>query len=76
MKNVNFTLIEKKPEKSVIEHLEALMAQAKSGELQELIYICGYKEGSVNHGWSRLRNNRRLVGEMEFMKHQLIEESK
>lgn len=73
---VNLTLIEKKPEKSVIDQLEALLVEAKSGELQELCYVCGYKEGGVNHGWSKLVNNRRLVGEIEFMKHGIIDASK
>ena len=73
---VDLTLIEKKPEKSVIDHLDALLVQAKSGELQELCYVCGFKDGSVNHGWTKLNNNRRLVGEIEFMKHMIIEMSK
>ena len=76
MSKVELTVFEKKPEKSVIEHLEALLVQAKSGELQELCYVCGFKESSVSHGWTKLTNNRRLVGEIEFMKHMIIEASK
>ena len=76
MNKIDLTLIEKKPEKSVIDHLEALLVQARSGELQELCYVCGFKEGSVNHGWTKLNNNRRLVGEIEFMKHAIMETAK
>ena len=73
---VDLTLIEKKPEKSVIDHLDALLVQAKSCELKEICFVCGFKDGSVNHGWTKLNNNRRLVGEVEFMKHMIIEMSK
>jgi len=76
MSKVDFTLIEKPPEKSLIEHLENLLEEAKSGELQELAYVCSYKGSSVNHGWTRLENNRRIIGELEYMKQHIIESTK
>lgn len=76
MNKIDLTLIEKKPEKSLIEHLENLLKEAKSGELQEFAYVCSYKGNSVNHGWTKLTNNRRIVGEIEFMKSGIMEMSK
>ena len=71
---VDFTLIEKPPEKSLIQQLEYLMEKAKTGELQELVFVCSYRGNFVNHGWSKLQNQkrRRIVGEMEVMKIELL----
>ena len=74
MKPVNINLIEDTPVKSLIKHLDGLLEQAKSGELQALAYVCTYRGNTVNSGWTKLRNVRRVVGEMESMKIKLLTE--
>jgi hypothetical protein len=76
MSNVDFTLIEKQPEKTVIEHLEALLENARKGELQELVYVCSYKGNFVNHGWTKLNNRMRLIGELEQVKWHLLSQDR
>lgn len=72
MNKVDLSLIEKPPEKSLIEHLENLLKEAKSGELQEIAYVCSYRGNFVNHGWTKIQNNRRMIGELEAMKYGLL----
>ena len=47
-------------------------AQAKSGELQSIVYVCSYRGNWVNHGWGQLQNRMRLVGELEQVKWHLL----
>ena len=73
MSKIDFRLIEKPPEPSLIEHLESFLKQAKTGELQALVYVSSFKNNSVNHGWTKLPNNRmRLIGELEQVKWHLL----
>lgn len=72
MSKVDLTLIERGPDKSLIEHIESILAAAKSGELQEIVYVCGYRNNSVNHGWSKLNNRMRMIGELEQVKWHLL----
>ena len=72
MSKVNMTLIEKQPEQSVIKQVEKLLELAKSGELQEIAYVCGYKGNTVNSGWTKLNNRMRVIGELEQIKWHLL----
>lgn len=73
MSKIDFRLIEKPPEKSLIEHLEKMLEKAKTGELQALVYVKSYNNNEVNHGWTNLPNNRmRLIGELEQVKWHLL----
>lgn len=69
---VDFTLIEKLPQKTLIQQLECLLEQAKTGELQEIAFVCSYRGNLMNHGWTKLQNNRKIIGEMEAMKIELL----
>ena len=73
MAKVDLTLITSPAKKSLIEHLELLLAEAKSGELQEMCYVGSYQENKVCHGWTSLTNSRRLIGEIEVLKYRMIE---
>ena len=68
----DIAVIEAAPQESTIKQLEGLLAQAKSGELQAIVYVCSYRGNSVNHGWSQLQNRVRLVGELEQVKWHLL----
>ena len=68
----DIAVIEAAPQRSTIEHLENLLVQAKSGELQAIVYVCSYRGNTVNHGWGQLQNRMRLVGELEQVKWHLL----
>lgn len=53
--------IKKKPDQDVIEHLEAALAQAKSGELQGIITIKYWDSNCTTNGWAGLDKNSRLL---------------
>ena len=62
------------PNTLLIERIEDLLEQAKSGELVGLAYVCQWKGDTVSNGWQLSRMNaRRLIGEIEFMKLEMME---
>ena len=70
---MKLNVIEPAPDKSLIEHIEDLLKEAKSGELQGLIYVCRYKGDKVAHGWAGVGTHRmRVIGELEQMKWHLM----
>lgn len=63
-------VIESLPSETLIEHLEDLLAKAKDGELQGIVYVCSYRLNSVNSGWTALNDNRmRIMGELHQLLH-------
>lgn len=57
--------IEEPVNASLVEHLEYLLKEAKSGELQGVAYACSWRRNVVSNGWSEIRNNKmRVVGEL------------
>ena len=68
----DIAVIEAAPQGNTIKQLEGLLAQAKSGELQAIVFVCSYRGNTVNHGWSQLQNRMRLVGELEQVKWHLL----
>lgn len=72
MNNSKLSVIQDIPNISLIEHLENLLDKAKSGELQELVYVCSYDDNTTNSGWSAIRNRIRLIGQIEQLKHNLM----
>lgn len=66
-------LIQDSPQPHVIQALESLLAQAKSGELQTIVYVCDWRANSISHGWSSIKKNRmRIIGELEQVKWHLL----
>ena len=66
------------PRDHLIRQLEGLLKDAKTGELTGLISVSLWQGGNVSHGYS-LKNGdyfRTLVGEMEILKHALIDQDR
>lgn len=61
------------PNSDLIERLKNLLIEAENGELLGMAYVCQWQGDQVSNGWclSRL-NARRLVGEIEFMKRDMM----
>lgn len=58
-------VIEKQPHKDVIEFLEQVLADAKSGEVNAVVIICGHSDGCVSSRWAGIKNcATRLVGQL------------
>ena len=64
-----------RPREDVISHLEKLLEHAKTGELMGMIEICVWHGESVSSGWAFGGSNhlRTMIGELEVLKHDLIE---
>jgi hypothetical protein len=72
MRKTDLGLIEQPPNESLVHQLEGLVTAAKSGDLQEIAYVCSYRGNFVNHGWSRITNRMRIIGELEQIKWHLL----
>ena len=63
-----------KPNEHLIERIKSLLKDAESGELLGLAYVCQWKGDSVSSGWSLANMHaRKLIGEIEFMKRDMME---
>ena len=70
MKIVN---IRRKINPEFIESLEKLLADAKSGEINAIVYALSYEDGSTANGWvSPDKNLMAIIGEVETLKFELI----
>jgi len=62
-----------KPNADLITRLEAMLEDAKSGELIGVAYVQQWKGDLVNSSWCVAdMNARKLIGEIEFMKRDLL----
>lgn len=65
-------LVEAPPNKELIEALEEILAQARTGELQGCVMACSFRGNYVGSWWSGINANRiRLIGELEQVKWQM-----
>ena len=65
--------IEKGPNPVVIEYLESLLEEAKSGDLQEIVCVMSYRGNYVNSLHTQIGDNRtRIIGELEQIKFHLL----
>lgn len=72
MSNPDLSVIADKPNADLIERLEGLLAEAKAGELQALVYVCSWRGNGVGSGWCGLNRNRmRIMGELFQLLHKL-----
>ena len=57
------------PNPDLIEVLEALLEEAKSGELRSLLMLKGYDDNTYGHAWAwdRRNNPRAAVGELGIL---------
>lgn len=63
----------KVPDHDVIEVLEKLLAQARSGELQSFAYVSSYGNYLTGNGWAGMgKNNMAIVGELVALQHDIV----
>lgn len=62
------SLIEVKQNDLLIERLEELLVEAKTGELQGLFYVCSWQGDYVSYGWNSRGVSRSILGAAELMK--------
>ena len=62
------------PSELLIDHLESLLANAKSGELTGLVAVSIWQGENLSYGWSLPHNppTRTILGELDFLRHRLI----
>lgn len=60
-----------KPNAGLIWNLEKLLKEAKSGEMISLVWVSGWNNNDVTHGWVIDDNSYRriLLGELAMMQH-------
>jgi hypothetical protein len=74
---IELSVIQQPPDPKLIERLEALLAEAKTGELQTIVYVGSWRGSDISSGWAGLRNNRmRFMGELYQILHDLAEQDK
>jgi len=66
MKDVS-GIYQSKVDTQTIDVLEDLLAKAKTGELRSLMFIDGYRDGTVGSGWAGTPT-KSMIGEIEDLK--------
>jgi len=69
---VTLKVVPKGYNSQVIEHLERLLAQARSGEVFELTAITKLKSGEYESSWTGCENLVELAGHLERLKLQML----
>ena len=62
------------PDEETMALLQALLQQAERGELQSLVYSAEKIGGTIQSGHTALRNNYEVIGQLERMKHLLLQD--
>lgn len=62
------------PNEGLITALEELLTYAKSGEMRSLVWVNGWSDDSVGHGWDvdGRNSSRRILAELMLLQHDLI----
>lgn len=62
---------DKTPNHDLINHLEAMLAEAKSGEIRSIIYIVEWNDGNTNNSWTIDERTARkpLLAELTLLHH-------
>lgn len=68
----NIREIKPQPDKDIIEKLEELLEQAKSGDIQFIVYIVDRQNNLSTGEYGHYREETKIVGMMEVMKHRLL----
>lgn len=65
-------VLEKGPNAALVEWLEKLLVDARTGELQGVAAVCEWKDGAVGDGWCVSGNQRyRMLGALSVMHHKM-----
>ena len=65
--------IKQKTNSDLISSLERLLAEAKTGEIQSIVYALSFENGCTGNGWINSGHNvMALIGEMDVLKLELI----
>lgn len=59
-----------KVDETMVKLLEELLGEAKTGNLQSLMFVDKYQDGSISHGWSGVPDNQ-MIGQFEELKFDL-----
>lgn len=64
----------KRPDPALIEQLENLLSQAKTGELTGLVYVSVWQGNGVNSGWAGLYSglSRTILGELAVLNYEIV----
>lgn len=57
------------PNHDVVEKLEQLLVEAKTGEVQSLLFICDMRDNTVAVGWTGCENLYLLAGHSARLQH-------
>ncbi len=68
-KVVNLKEVKSLGNSNIIERLEELLAEAKSGELIDMAYVVTYTNNHTGHGWTKSNLKRNLLGELMLLQH-------
>jgi len=62
------------PNKDLINNLESMLRDAKSGEIRSAVCICSWEDDSVTHSWALDERNtrRRILSEIVLLQHDLV----
>ena len=65
---------DRKPNPDTIKHLESMLEYARKGELRTVVWLCGWDDDSVTHGWSLDHRNspRRLIAELTMLQYDVL----
>jgi hypothetical protein len=66
--------IKHKTNPNLIRTLERLLAEAKTGEIRNIVYALSFENNDTSNGWAITDNNSiALIGELEVLKLQIID---
>ena len=67
-------ITDKSPNPELIDSLERLLSQAKTGEIRSMYSVIGWHDDQVTHGWELDPRNtrRRMLAEMVMGQHDFV----
>ena len=69
----NLTVIDPEPlAANLVDRLEALVEQARTGELSAFAAAVVYRDGTTGDAWSYLPNDSLMIGAIETMKARIV----
>lgn len=72
MTETSLSVIKDEPNQDLIEQLEWLLKEARTGELQAIFCASSWNDNSTSHSWTPFKRNRkRIMGELHQMIHDL-----